>query len=147
MFDISFSELFVIAVVALLVIGPEKLPKVARTVGAFVGRLQRYTAQIKDEVNREMRFEELQRLQQEMQRNASEIESSIMAPMQQAVSDATTVEGAGQFANQQPPSNEQALVTKPKRKSSKSKLEPSLLNDQTAPISSRKPRAKKPVIN
>ena len=60
MFDVSFSELLVIAVVALLVIGPEKLPKVARTVGAFTGRMQRYMAQIKEEVNREMRFDELQ---------------------------------------------------------------------------------------
>jgi sec-independent protein translocase protein TatB len=59
-FDVSFSELLVIAVVALLVIGPEKLPKVARTVGAFTGRMQRYVAQVKEEVNREVRFEELQ---------------------------------------------------------------------------------------
>ncbi len=69
MFDVSFSELLVIAVVALLVIGPEKLPKVARTVGAFTGRMQRYMAQIKEEVNREMRFDELQKLQQEIKQS------------------------------------------------------------------------------
>ena len=69
MFDIAFSELLVIAVVALLVIGPEKLPKVARTVGAFTGRLQRYVAQVKDEINRETRFEELQKLQQEIKQS------------------------------------------------------------------------------
>lgn len=66
MFGISFSELFIIAVVALLVIGPEKLPKVARTVGALTGRVQRYAAQVKEEVNREFRFEELQKLQEEI---------------------------------------------------------------------------------
>lgn len=66
MFDVSFSELLVIAVVALLVIGPEKLPKVARTLGALTGRMQRYVAQVKEEVNREARFEELQKLQQEV---------------------------------------------------------------------------------
>jgi len=66
-FDISFSELIVIAVIALLVIGPEKLPKVARTLGALTGRMQKYVAQIKDEVNREVRFQELQQLQQEIQ--------------------------------------------------------------------------------
>jgi sec-independent protein translocase protein TatB len=66
MFDVSFSELMVIAVVALIVIGPEKLPKIARTVGAFTGRMQRYVAQVKDEINREVRFEELQKLQQEI---------------------------------------------------------------------------------
>ena len=74
MFDVSFSELLVIAVVALLVIGPEKLPKVARTVGAFTGRMQRYMAQIKEEVNREMRFDELQKLQQEIRQS---VESAV----------------------------------------------------------------------
>lgn len=69
MFDIAFSELLVIAVVALLVIGPEKLPKVARTVGMFAGKLQRYVAQVKEEVNREARFEELQKLQQEIKQS------------------------------------------------------------------------------
>ncbi len=80
MFDVSFSELFVIAVVALLVIGPEKLPKVARTMGAFVGRMQRYVAQVKEEVNREVRFEELQKLQQEIKRS---VESNIVKPIEQ----------------------------------------------------------------
>ena len=74
MFDVSFSELLVIAVVALLVIGPEKLPKVARFIGTFVGRMQRYKAQIAEEVNREMRFEELQKLQQEIK---SSVENAI----------------------------------------------------------------------
>lgn len=63
----------IIAVVALIVIGPEKLPKLARTLGAFTGRMQRFMAQVKDEVNREMRFEELQKLQQEIQEQASQI--------------------------------------------------------------------------
>lgn len=77
MFDVSFSELLVIAVVALLVIGPEKLPKVARTVGAFTGRMQRYLAQVKEEVNREVRFEELQKLQQEIKQSVEKTESQI----------------------------------------------------------------------
>ncbi len=77
MFDVSFSELLIIAVVALLVIGPEKLPKVARTVGAFTGRMQRYMTQIKEEVNREMRFEELQKLQQEIKQTVESTQASI----------------------------------------------------------------------
>lgn len=77
MFDVSFSELFVIAVVALLVVGPEKLPKLARTLGAFVGRSQRYLAQVKEEVNREMRFEELQKLQQEIKQSAQNTETEL----------------------------------------------------------------------
>ena len=75
MFDVSFSELLIIGIVALLVIGPEKLPKVARTVGAFTGRMQRYVRQIKEEVNREMRFEELQKLQQEIQTQANQLKN------------------------------------------------------------------------
>lgn len=81
MFDVSFSELMVIAVVALLVIGPEKLPKVARTVGAFTGRMQRYMAQIKEEVNREMRFEELQKLQQEIKQSVENTKEGIQQQM------------------------------------------------------------------
>jgi len=84
-FDISFSELLVIALVALVVIGPEKLPKVARTAGAFFGRLQRFVTQVKDEVNRETRFAELQTLQQEVQsglrQGYDEIEQSILPPV------------------------------------------------------------------
>jgi sec-independent protein translocase protein TatB len=67
MFDVSFFELIVIVVVALVVIGPEKLPKVARTLGALTGRMQRYVAQVKEEVNREARFDELQKLQNEIE--------------------------------------------------------------------------------
>lgn len=90
MFDISFSELLVIALVALVVIGPEKLPKVARTAGAFFGRLQRFVTQVKDEVNRETRFAELQTLQQEVQsglrQGYGEIEQSILPdPVPEAV--------------------------------------------------------------
>jgi sec-independent protein translocase protein TatB len=75
-FDVSFSELIVIAVVALIVIGPEKLPKVARTLGALTGRMQRYVAQVKEEVNREVRFEELQQLQQEIEASATTTQAS-----------------------------------------------------------------------
>ena len=83
MFDVSFSELFVIAIVALLVIGPEKLPKVARTVGAFMGRMQRYVAQVKEEVSREVRFEELQQLQQEIKQSVENgVQNSIVKPIE-----------------------------------------------------------------
>ena len=79
--------MLVIAIVALIVIGPEKLPKVARTAGAFFGRLQRFVTQVKDEVNRESRFEELQKLQQEvqsgLQQSYADIEQSILPPAAQ----------------------------------------------------------------
>jgi len=65
-FDVAFSELIVIAVVALIVIGPEKLPKVARTLGLLAGRMQRYVANVKSDIEREMQFEDLHKIQQEI---------------------------------------------------------------------------------
>lgn len=77
MFDVGFTELMVIAVVALIVIGPERLPKVARTAGHLLGRLQRYVNDVKADINREMQLEELRRLQSEVESSAREIETSI----------------------------------------------------------------------
>ncbi len=85
MFDMSFSELMIAAVIALIVIGPEKLPKVARTVGAFAGRLQRYISDVKEEINRESRFEELQALQQEISGGVQTAESSIRTGIDELV--------------------------------------------------------------
>jgi sec-independent protein translocase protein TatB len=67
MFDIGFSELLVIGVVALVVIGPERLPKVARTLGHLFGRLQRYVAQVKSDINREMEASELSKVKTEFE--------------------------------------------------------------------------------
>jgi len=77
MFDIGFSELIVIAVVALIVIGPERLPKVARTAGHLLGRLQRYVNDVKSDINREMQLEELKKLQTQVQDSARSFENSI----------------------------------------------------------------------
>ena len=76
MFDFGISELGIIGAVALVVIGPERLPKVARTVGALVGKAQRYVADVKAEVNRSMELEELQKMKQSMTDAVSEIEAS-----------------------------------------------------------------------
>jgi sec-independent protein translocase protein TatB len=80
MFDVGFSELVLIAVVAMIVIGPERLPKVARTAGALIGRMQRYVANVKSEVEREMQFEDLKKLQQEIQAQSQQLENSILTP-------------------------------------------------------------------
>jgi sec-independent protein translocase protein TatB len=74
MFDIGFSELMLIAVVALVVIGPERLPRVARTAGHLLGRLQRYVSTVKSDISREMQLDELRRLQSEMQESARSVE-------------------------------------------------------------------------
>jgi len=77
MFDIGFSEIVVIAVVALIVIGPEKLPKTARTLGLLFGRLQRYVNDVKADINREIELDELRKLQQQVQSAAKDIETSV----------------------------------------------------------------------
>ena len=77
MFDIGFSELMVIALVALIVIGPERLPKVARTAGHLLGRLQRYVNDVKADINREMQLEDLRKLQQQVEQSAREVETSV----------------------------------------------------------------------
>ncbi len=74
MFDLGFSELMLIGIVALLVIGPERLPKVARTAGAWLGRLNRYVSDVKGDIDREMRLEELRKLQDEMKTSAQKYE-------------------------------------------------------------------------
>jgi sec-independent protein translocase protein TatB len=77
MFDIGFSELLVIGVVALIVIGPERLPKVARTAGHLLGRLQRYVNDVKADINREMELDELRKVRSTFQEAARSIESSV----------------------------------------------------------------------
>ncbi|MDP3537106.1 MAG: Sec-independent protein translocase protein TatB [Azonexus sp.] len=77
MFDIGFSELMVIGVVALLVIGPERLPKVARTLGHLLGRAQRYVSDVKSDISREIQLDELKKLQTQVTDSARELESSV----------------------------------------------------------------------
>ena len=67
MFDFGFSEMILVAVVALIVVGPQRLPKVARTAGHLLGRLQRYVSDVKADVSREMQLDELKKLQQQVQ--------------------------------------------------------------------------------
>jgi sec-independent protein translocase protein TatB len=76
-FDISFGEMMVVGVVALVVIGPERLPKVARTVGSFVGKAQRYATQVRNDINAQIELEELRKTQQEIRDAAQQFEQSI----------------------------------------------------------------------
>ena len=92
MFDVGFSEIVVIAVVALIVIGPERLPKTARTLGHLFGRLQRYVADVKADINREMQLEELRKLQQQVQTAATEFESSVSSAAREFETGARKVE-------------------------------------------------------
>ena len=77
MFDIGFTELLVIGVVALIVIGPERLPKVARTVGHLFGRMQRYVNDVKADISREMELDELKKLRSTVEDTARSFEHSV----------------------------------------------------------------------
>ena len=92
MFDIGFSEIVVIAVVALIVIGPERLPKAARTLGHLFGRLQRYVADVKSDINREIELDELRELQKEVQTAASDLKASVTSAAQDLESGVRDVE-------------------------------------------------------
>lgn len=82
MFDVGFSELIVIAIVGLVVIGPERLPKVARTVGHLLGRMQRYVNDVKADISREMQLDELKKLQAEVKDSARSFERSMSSELQ-----------------------------------------------------------------
>lgn len=92
MFDIGFSELLVIGVVALLVIGPERLPKVARTAGALFGRFQRYVAGVKSDIQREMEASDLANLKTEVQDAARSFEQSVNEQVKVAEAGARALE-------------------------------------------------------
>ena len=79
MIDLGIEKLMVIGAVALLVIGPEKLPRVARTVGTLMGKAQRYVADVKAEVNRSIELEELKKMKDTVETAARDVESSIHA--------------------------------------------------------------------
>lgn len=77
MFDIGFSELLIIAIVTLIVVGPERLPKVARTVGLLFGRAQRYVSEVKSDINRELKLEELRKIEADMRESARNMEHTM----------------------------------------------------------------------
>lgn len=79
MFDFSFGELAIIGAVALVVLGPERLPKVARTVGEWAGKAQRYVSQVKADINREMELAELKKLQEQAKGLAHEFETAVQS--------------------------------------------------------------------
>ena len=77
MFDIGFSELVVIGLVALVVVGPKRLPVATRTLGPLVGRAQRYVNDVKSDIQRQMDIEELRKVQQQVQNVGQEIQAGV----------------------------------------------------------------------
>ena len=93
MFDVGFSELVVIALVALIVIGPERLPRVARTVGALLGRAQRYVNEVKADIQREVDLDEFKSIRDTFQEAAKSVEQSVSEVAQE-------LQAAGESLNQ-----------------------------------------------
>ena len=117
MFDIGFSELLMIAIVALVVIGPERLPGVARNVGRFTGRLQRYVNDIKRDFNREIEFDEIRRLQQEMETTVQTMQESmrvVESTLQQEVARQQSTLPMPVAAANTVPAEEASALTKPR---------------------------------
>jgi len=79
MIDLGLSKMALIGAVALVVIGPEKLPRVARTLGMLLGKAQRYVSDVKAEVNRSMELDELKKMKSSVENAAQEVEQSIQA--------------------------------------------------------------------
>jgi len=104
MFDIGFSELMVIAVVALIVIGPERLPKVARTLGLLFGRMQRYVNDVKADISREMQLDELKKLQASMEDAARSMQDTVTRGMREAETELNKI---SQQAASMEPGNEE----------------------------------------
>jgi sec-independent protein translocase protein TatB len=96
MFDFSFGELAVIGAVALVVLGPERLPKVARTVGEWAGKAQRYVSQVKADINREIEVAELKKLQEQARGIAHEFETAVQSEVKGIEASVTSgVDGTG----------------------------------------------------
>jgi sec-independent protein translocase protein TatB len=106
MFDIGFGEIFVIAVVALVVIGPERLPQVARTLGHLFGRMQRYVNEVKADISREMEFDELRKLQSSVEEAARSIEQSVHKEISATESQLNTITASATELAPTPPAAE-----------------------------------------
>jgi sec-independent protein translocase protein TatB len=87
MIDFGFDKIALIGAVALIVIGPEKLPKVARTVGHMLGKAQRYVADVKAEVNRSIELEELKKMKSQVEEAARDVEQTVSNEIHQTSSD------------------------------------------------------------
>ena len=138
MFDIGFSEILVIAVVALIVIGPERLPKVARTLGHLFGRMQRYVNDVKADIAREMELEELRKLQSNVEEAARAIQSSVEKEVNETRSELDKV---AQAVN--PVSPDSAVVSEPTPAAQESPAEPAAQQLDLALEGSAPPPAQK----
>jgi len=115
MIDLGVSKLALIAVVALVVVGPERLPKVARMAGNLFGRAQRYMADVKSEVNRQMEIEEFKKFREESASVLKEVENSISSVAKEASAHLTDQADIFETNFEKPPLDEKEVLRKTKR--------------------------------
>ena len=115
MIDLGVSKLALIAVVALVVVGPERLPKVARMAGNLFGRAQRYMADVKSEVNRQMEVEEFKKFREETTATLKEVENSIGSTVQEASANLSDQADIFETKLDKPPLDEKEVLRKTKR--------------------------------
>lgn len=96
MFDFGFSELLICGVVGLVVLGPERLPVVARTAGQWIGKAQRFVQQMKDDINRETELSELKKIKEDAEKIASDLNSSVQKAAEEIESEVGSVAGEAQ---------------------------------------------------
>ena len=115
MIDLGVSKLALIAVVALVVVGPERLPKVARMAGNLFGRAQRYMADVKSEVNRQMEVEEFKKFREETAATFKEVENSIGSTVQEVGANLSDQADIFETNFEKPPLDEKEVLRKSKR--------------------------------
>jgi sec-independent protein translocase protein TatB len=115
MIDLGVSKLALIAVVALVVVGPERLPKVARMVGNLFGRAQRYMAEVKSEVSRQMEVEEFKKFREETTATLKDVENSISSTVQEAGANLSDQADIFETSFDKPPLDEKEVFRKSKR--------------------------------
>ena len=112
MIDLGVSKLALIAVVALVVVGPERLPKVARMAGNLFGRAQRYMADVKAEVNCQMEVEEFKKFREETTATLKEVENSIGSTVQEASANLSDQADIFETSFDKPPLDEKEVLRK-----------------------------------
>lgn len=109
MFDIGFSELVIISLIALIAIGPKRLPQVARTLGHLAGRLQRYVADVKADISREVEMDELKKMRESVEQAATSFETSVHSEIHKTEADLNAAASAA--AGETPKADEVAGAT------------------------------------
>ncbi|WP_348946127.1 Sec-independent protein translocase protein TatB [Chitinibacter sp. FCG-7] len=134
MFDVSMGELLLVGVVTLVVIGPERMPKVARTAGMLFGRLQRFVNNVKSDLQREMQASELAQIQQEIEAETAAIKNTIHQPLAETRQALSELEADFQLthSDDHPPATSNAASNPPSNAVAAPQDTPTTASDKSA---------------